>query len=118
MCGHTLQHVAEIGKFFRAVLFTGTVEVCHKCFHAVEAGFVKRLKDVERGEQERAGTARRIEDGHARGSGTASNRLPEGSEQFRAFAMLNHVLCELSNVEIMRKQVVYICDFAVGDFSI
>jgi hypothetical protein len=33
--------------------------------HAIEAGFVERLEDVERGEKEGAGTAGRIEDGNA-----------------------------------------------------
>jgi len=41
---HALQHVAEIGKFFRPMFFAGTVEFSHKRFHAVEAGFIKRLK--------------------------------------------------------------------------
>ena len=34
-----------------------------KRLHALQAGFVERLQDIERGEQERAGAAGRVEDG-------------------------------------------------------
>ena len=52
-------------------------------FHAVQAGFVEWLKDVQRGKNERTRAARGIEDSDG-GDG-----LPEGHEQVRAFAALD-----------------------------
>ena len=48
----------------------------------------------------------RVEDGHS------LRWLPEGAEQVRAFAVLDHVLRELADVEIERDEVVDVCDFA------
>ena len=107
MRGHALQQAAKIGEFFWPVFFAGAVEFGHKRLHAVEARFVKWLKNIERGEQERARTARRVEDGHF------LNGVPEGAEQFRAFAVFNHVLRELADVKIERDKFVYVCDFVI-----
>jgi len=41
--------------------------------------------------------------------------VPEGAKQFRPFAMLNHVLCKLANVEIQRDEFVDVGDFAIGN---
>ena len=42
--------------------------------------------------------------------------VPEGAEQFRPFAILNHVLRELADVEIERDEVVDVSDFAGRKF--
>ena len=63
MRGDVVQHFAEVGELLGLVLLAGAVEVVDERLHAVEAGFVERLQDVERGEEERAGAAGRVEDG-------------------------------------------------------
>ena len=99
--------ISKIGEFFRPVLFTGAVEFSHECLHAVEAGFVERLKDVERREQERARPAGQVE------SREFFDSVPKGAKQFRPFAVLNHVLRELADVEVERDEVVYVFDFVI-----
>ena len=80
--------------------------------HAVEAGFVERLQDVERGEEKRAGAAGRVEDRDV------FDRVPEGAEQLRAFAVLDHVLGELANVEVEGDEVVDVADLAAGELRL
>ena len=88
------------------MLFAGPLQVGDKGLHAVEAGFVERFEDVERGEEERAGAAGGVEDGDL------LDGLPEGQEQVRAFAVLDDILRELADVEIEGDEVVDVADFA------
>jgi len=96
----TLEDFLEITEFFRTVFFAGPVEVFDERLHAVEAGFVERLKDVERGEQKGPGAARGVEDGDV------LNRVPKGPEQFRAFTVFNHVLGELADIQVVSDKVI------------
>ena len=64
---------------------------------------------MERGEEERAGAARRIEDGDL------AERLPEGTDQFRPFAAGDHVPGELLDVQVVRDEVVDGRDLARGE---
>ena len=93
------------------MLLAGAVQVVDERLHAVEAGFVERFQDVERGEEERAGAAGRVEDGDR------LDGVPEGAQQFRAFAVLDHVLGELADVEVEGDQVVDVADLAGGRAS-
>ena len=85
----------------------GVAPLGEKRFHAVEAGFVERFQDVERGEDERARAAGRVEHRDA-----LSMACQKAHEQFRAFAVLDHVLGELAEVEIEGDEVVDVADFA------
>ena len=40
------------------------------------------------------------------------DRVPQGAEQFRTFAVLNHVLGKLANVEVESNEFVDVADFA------
>src|SRR5437867_11706218 len=62
MRSDVLQHFAKIGKFFRPMFLAGAVEVFDERSHAVKAGFVERLKNIERGEEKCAGAAGGVED--------------------------------------------------------
>src|SRR6266404_3443497 len=105
MRGDVIQYFAEVRKFLGSMFLAGAVEFFNERLHAVEAGFVERLKNVERGEEKSTGAAGRIKDGDV------YDRLPQGAEQFGAFAVLNHVLGKLSNVEVESNEFVDIADF-------
>ena len=112
MRGDVVQHLAEVGELFGPMLLAGAVEVFDERLHAVEAGFVERFQDVERGEEKRAGAAGRVEDGDS------FDRVPEGAQQFRSFAVFDHVLRELADVEVEGDEVIDVADFAAGEFGL
>ncbi len=82
------------------------VALGHHLLHARETGFVKRLQDIEGGEEERAGAAGRIEDGDA------LQALVKGVEQVRPLAEGDGVFGELAQVEVIGDEVVDGADLA------
>ena len=46
----------------------------------------------------------------------AFDRLPEGAQQIRAFAALDHVLGKLPDIEIERDEIIDLADFARRQF--
>ena len=81
--GDALQHLAEVARTSPGRCFSPErVQVVHERLHAVQAGLVERLQDVERGKQERARAAGRVEDRDS------LDGLPEGAQQLRPFAAL------------------------------
>ena len=103
------QHFPEVLHLLRAVLAPRPVEVVEKAAHGVETGVVQRLQHAERGEQERAGAARGVEDGDV------AQRLPERADQLRSLAGGDHVLGELLHVQVVRDQVVDGRDLVGGE---
>ena len=57
-----LQHLAKIAQSLGTVLVVRSLQVVQEPAHGLQAGDVERLQNVERGEQERARAAGRIED--------------------------------------------------------
>ena len=79
--------------------------------HAVEAGAVERLKDIQRGEEERAGAASGIEDGDfADGFEEREEKVGRG--------IFDHALRELADVEIERDEIVDCANFACAQFAL
>ena len=97
---NSVKDLAEVAELLGSVLFAGALQLVKERFHAVEAGFVERFEDVERGKEERAGAAGGVEDGDV------LDGVPEGPEQFRPFAVLDHILGELAEVEVEGDEVV------------
>jgi hypothetical protein len=90
------------------VAFGRPLKVSNEGLHPVEASLVERFENVERGKQERARTAGRIEHRYA------LDRLPESAEQVRPLATFDHILSELPNIEVERDELVDLADVAVS----
>ena len=102
----------DFGEFLvvvRVKLLALVAPFGEECLHAVQTGLIEGLQDVERGEDEGARAAGRVEDGDG-GDG-----LPEGHEEVRAFAALDDILRELAEVEVESDEVVDFPDFARGE---
>ena len=111
---HAVQDACEVRELLRDAVASSCLDrsqVVDERLHAVEAGLVEWFEDVERGEEERA------EPQVGSRTVTLLDRVPEGAEQVRAFAVLDHVLGELADVEIERDEIVDLADFAADAVS-
>ena len=89
--------------------FAGMTEVVEEAAHPLEAGGVEGFEDIEGREEECAGAAGGVEDGHA------AHGVPEGAEQLGALAQGKDVPGELFHVEVEGDEVVDLPDFARGE---
>ena len=99
-CRHAVEYRAKIVQMLRAVRVRRMRQVIKEPPHGVQAGGVQRFQDVHCGGQKGAGPAGGVKDGDG------GECLPEGADQFRAFAAGDHVLGELFDVQIVGNQVV------------
>src|ERR1017187_2212695 len=76
------------------------VVVLNETLHPNEASFIKRLEDIERGKQKSARAAGWVEDRNLFDS------LPDSAQQFRPFAKLDYILCELADIQVERDQII------------
>src|SRR5665213_261246 len=100
-----LERCLEIFKLLGRVACLAPLKISHKGFHPLQASFIKRLKNVERRKQKCARTTSRVQYGYS------LNCLPESPEQVWPFAALNHVLRELSDIQIKGDEFINLVHF-------
>src|SRR6266581_7472070 len=90
--------------------FRAMFDVANESLHAIKTSFVQRLENVQRSKKEGTGAARRIKHRHT------LDRVPECSEQLRSFAILDHILRELTDVDVKRDEFIDVMDSVGGEF--
>ena len=76
-----VKYLAEVLKMPGAALALGSFGVVKEAAHPFQAGGVERFQDVQRGEEEGAGAAGRVEDRYV------AHSAPEGAQELRPLAL-------------------------------
>ena len=72
----------------------------------------KRIENIDCSKQKCSRAARRVE------NSDLLDGVPEGAQEFRTFAILDHILRELSDVEVKSDQHIDLTDFPAREFSL